>query len=78
MRKAVNDEYAQDAALEILGAKIDPGFLTKDFDTSPNVIAEQAMRAFPVAEFETVTTKIAGEEVTMRRVVLTGDWNVVR
>lgn len=32
---------------------------------------------FPTAEFETATSKVGGETVSLRRVVLTGPWEVV-
>lgn len=32
---------------------------------------------FPTVEFETATSKVGGETVNLRRVVLTGPWEVV-
>jgi hypothetical protein len=40
-------------------------------------VAADAISAFPSAEFETATSKVGGEPVKLRRVVLTGPWEVV-
>ena len=79
VRKAVDDKAARDEALRLITGQ--HGGLTAvaeeagvdGIDAGRVVIAE-----FPAIQFETATSKVAGEELRMRRVVLTGPWQVVR
>jgi hypothetical protein len=73
VRKPVNDPEALLAATDLLAQWVAEG--TGRGDTGQE-LAENVVASFRTAEFETVTTKVAGEEVTMRRLVLTTDWAV--
>jgi len=65
-RKTYDDPRARNAAVE---------FIT-DHATSAGDSA-MVVDAFPVAEFETAQSRVGGEVLKLRRVVLTGPWEVV-
>lgn len=73
-RKAVHDQNAFVAASELMAHRLSEVVA----DDAPGDLVTMALQDYPIAEYETVTTKVAGEELTMRRVVLTGEWAVVR
>jgi hypothetical protein len=67
-RKTTDSPAARDAAGELIAPALNgPGEIEQ---------ANDAARQFETAEFETATSRVAGETVTLRRVVLTGPWEV--
>lgn len=66
MRKAKSDPAAFQAAEE---------YLTDSVGLTPDA-GNSAVMAFIGAEFETATSKVAGEEIKLRRIVLTTEWEV--
>lgn len=65
-RKTTDDKVARDHA--------------KEFVTSRGPAANDSALAvdlFEAAEFETAVSRVGGTEITLRRVVLTGPWEVV-
>lgn len=51
-----------------------------DFIENVSMDVENAgpiLTAFPAVEFETATSKVGGSEIKLRRVVLTGPWEVI-
>lgn len=81
MRKPANDETAREAATRTLACRLERFIVTADnnADVTPTLraAAEQVVDTFPYAEQDTVTRDVQGERVTLRRVVLTGPWEVV-
>ncbi len=65
-RKTTDSEVARQEASALIGAA-----------TAKPEDAENAVALFKSVEFETATTRIGGEDVSVRRVVLTGPWEVV-
>ncbi len=66
-RKTTDDQAARAATREFI-------------DVSSEVLSADAaaiVALFKTAEFETTTARIGGEDVAMRRIVLTGPWEVV-
>jgi hypothetical protein len=74
VRKPVNDPEALLAATDLFTETLRGITITGPDDEGP--IGEDLTRAFRFAEFETVTTRVAGEDITMRRLVLTTEWAV--
>lgn len=66
VRKAVDDKAARDQVLGLLMGSVEGD------------AADEIVGRFPAIQFETATSRVAGEELRMRRVVLTGPWEVVR
>jgi hypothetical protein len=66
MRKLNDDPAARNAAGDHL---LNSGVESEN--------AETAVNAFTAAEFETATTRVTGQELTLRRIVLTTEWEVV-
>lgn len=66
VRKAVDDKIAREDVTGQWGAFVND-------DDALTLVGR-----FPFVQYETATSKVAGEEVAMRRVVLTGPWEVVR
>lgn len=76
LRKAVDDKAARDEALRLvtgLAGELADANGVDGIDVARMVIAE-----FPAIQFDAATSRVAGEEISMRRVVLTGPWEVVR
>jgi hypothetical protein len=73
-RKPVNDPEALLTATDTFTRMLDETVVADHGDT--RAMAEGIAASFRYAEFETVTTKVAGEDITMRRLVLTTDWAV--
>ena len=75
VRKPAHDPEALVATVDMLTNLID-AHVAADHADAPHAIAEGIAASFRTAEFETVTAKVACETVTMRRLVLTGEWAV--
>jgi len=75
-RKAQDDQTARDAAATLAFSNVREGGMAGDVDDDVTA-AQAAIDAFPYAEFETTTAKVAGETKTFRRVVLTSEWEIV-
>lgn len=68
-RKTHDDPAARDAGAELIAPALNgPGEIEQ---------ANNAARQFDTAEFETATSRVGGTEISLRRVVLTGPWEVV-
>lgn len=63
-RKTAEDKEARSYASEVIAA-------------SRVEVPSEAVNLFKFAEFETATSRVGGTEITLRRVVLTGPWEVV-
>jgi hypothetical protein len=68
-RKTTDSQAARDVAVELLRQ-------ASGTDTPLNVHRD-SVAAFKAAEFETTTTKVGGQPLSMRRVVLTSEWEIV-
>jgi hypothetical protein len=68
-RKTTDDQAARQAAADLIARNDAAGLDRSD--------AGKVVMAFDAAEFESVTTRAAGSEIPLRRVVLTGPWEVV-
>lgn len=66
-RKIANDPVARDHAIERMSVAL----------AQTNADIHDAAALFDGAEFETATSKVGGQEIQLRRVVLTGPWEVV-
>lgn len=66
-RKTIDNEAARQAASVLI-------------DESHDLAADQSrgiVDLFEAAEFETATSKVGGQTISLRRVVLTSPWKVV-
>jgi hypothetical protein len=79
MRKPTDDQTAREAATRSVACQLDEIATATSSDEARTAqeVAEDLLEAWPYAEQETVTRDVQGERVTLRRVVLTGPWNVV-
>jgi hypothetical protein len=71
MRKAQDDPMARTAAERKLGDIIAPST-----DGEVDQLTREVLRAFPGVEFETVIKKVGDQELSLRRLVITGAWEV--
>jgi hypothetical protein len=69
--KAQNDPMARTAAERKLGDIIAPST-----DGEVDQLTREVLRAFPGVEFETVIKKVGDQELSLRRLVITGAWEV--
>jgi hypothetical protein len=76
VRKPVHDPEALAEAVDFFGRALTSTIVDDHGPTVAQEISEDLAQSFRYAEFETVTTRVAGETVTMRRLVLTGEWAV--
>lgn len=67
-RKTTDDKGARDAAEAFIAPAV-PG---------SNGENEDVIKLFDTAEFETAKSRVGGAEITLRRVVLTGPWEVAK
>jgi len=66
MRKLKTDPAAFEAAANHISSVV------PDDET----VADAVVHTFTAAEFETATSRVGGEEITLRRIVLTTEWEV--
>lgn len=52
--------------------------IIKDGEVRGESEADEIVGLFAGIQHESTTTKVAGEELTLRRVVLTSEWRVIR
>jgi hypothetical protein len=72
-RKTIDDKTARDEAQSLIHS-----LLTTRGDDTPAGNARGVLEGFDTAEFETATTKVGGQPLELRRIVLTGPWEPVR
>ena len=78
MRKAQEDAVARTVAEKKVG-----DLLAADGNVGPHASIEQAttvarevLGEFKAVEFETITKRVGDEEIALRRLVITGPWEV--
>lgn len=75
MRKAQDDPIARSVA-ENQVADISEPFGTDESDPVGMAQASAILGAFKAVEFETTSRKVGDEEIPLRRLVITGPWEV--
>lgn len=74
MRKAQDDPIARTAAENQLGDALDAAVGDTSGDTM--AMARELLGEFKAVEFETTVRKVGTEQIHLRRLVLTGAWEV--
>jgi hypothetical protein len=74
MRKATDDVMARSAAESRLSDQLEQ--LNAATDDAADQMARDLIGTFKAVEFETKTVKSQGEEIHLRRLVITGEWEV--
>ena len=77
VRKVSDNAGARKAIIDHLTQEWE-GTIFADVRGGPENAAAIVVDWFPFVQYETATSKVAGESITMRRIVLTGPWEVVR
>lgn len=77
VRKVQDNQAARESAVEEIDKVVVNGLPQLTADDAAGLGAAIAS-LFPAIQYEEVTSKVAGEEVTMWRLVMTGRWNVQR
>jgi hypothetical protein len=76
-RTPIDDVMAREFAETLITDELDGG-LPADAPGGARAIAKTVVDEFRYAEFETVVSKVGGDELRMRRLVLTTQWEVDR
>jgi hypothetical protein len=66
-RKTTDSQAARDVAREMIRAE----------NIASDTQVDEIVTLFKAAEFETTTAKVGGQPLSMRRVVLTSEWEIV-
>lgn len=77
MRKATDDVMARTAAESKLADLLDStGMPIGNSEGGPTIVARELLAEFKAVEFETTSKKVGDETINLRRLVITGPWEV--
>lgn len=71
MRKAQDDAMARTAAERVVGDVVAPST-----DGQVDELARTVLGEFEAVQFETAVSKVGGKPIALRRLVITGPWEV--
>lgn len=76
MRKPKEDVLARGRAEHVLSEALESVGLTGAAGEYPASGVREALSTFPAVEFETLTKKVGDQELHLRRLVVTGSWEI--
>lgn len=77
MRKAQEDPLARTVAEHHLGDALEASGLIDSTAYEPTEVGRATLKDFAEAvQFETATSRVAGKDIRLRRLVITGPWEV--
>lgn len=76
MRRALDDVLARTEAERVVGDELEATGLINSSTHEPTAAGKALLDSFKAVEFEKASRKVGDEELRLRRLVITGPWEV--